>query len=539
MQWFKMSILLTVILSFLLSGMVAAEQGVDIIGTRIVVPSSLYTGVSDEVQDFIRNDGSDQAGPFAIQYYLSRDPDQIEGQILIGTWKIDGLKPGARKYGNTTITVPSGTDPGEYYLFRWIDQAGAVAGEQSSNNIQRSQSTIHVITGKTGTYEGIGTIIQATGTAGSQIPVTVVINQTVPKEEESGLIYLFLSQGTMPDSSLISLGTVSIPQSPSPGEHEVLGAVSVPPDTAEGTYYVFTSFLPAEQVRGEGTPVSFWYNEDPIQITRATGVVSSEEKGQDLQKQKEPDVVLIENEQPDEAFIGDTFTITDSIKNVGGAEANIAKVEYLLSPDSDGTKGTHLAWRTVLSLKPDQTSTEQKQLGVPSYFKSGLFYLAKKIAVTAAIPEKDSDNNWWVSSKPIHIRYNPASPIPDLTHIRTVWPHIIPGESGSITDTITNIGHGCAHDVAIAYYLSPYQEFEMATAHYLGVWRLDSICPLEQKTNSTPVMIPTDLAPGEYYLYSVIDPCSFMPECGEEMPELEKSNNMNIGKIMIGPCAFC
>jgi len=120
-----------------------------------------------------------------------------------------------------------------------------------------------------------------------------------------------------------------------------------------------------------------------------------------------------------------------------------------------------------------------------------------------------------------------------------VWPKAQPGETVPITDTITNVGKGCARDVAVAYYLSPYQMFDVATASLLGVWRLDSICPLEQKTNTTQVTMPSDLTNGEYFLYSVIDPCSFIDECDEGMPELDKSNNINIGRLYLGPCVLC
>jgi len=514
-----------------------ATSGADISGTRIIVPASLSAGTSDELQDFIRNGGSESAGPFDVQYFLSADQN-MDDKILIGTWHVDGLKAGAQKYGNTTFTIPSQTKAGTYYLIRWIDPARAVPGEDSSNNIQWSKSPILVTTGGNAGVEGIGTLVGSTASAGSNVPVTVIVNHTTNDKGGPGSVSLFLSTQSRPDSSLIPAGTITLPEFSGEGEQEVPGTLDIPTDIGIGTYYLFTSFVPVDQMTGEGSPSTFWFNEDPIRITPSSGS-STNSDATPVVRESGPDVLTLDTEQPSEAFIGDSLTVTDSVKNIGGAEANIVRIEYLLSPNTDGTNGRHLGWRTIMSLQPDQTSTEQKLLGVSSDMKAGLYYLAKKITVTSAVQEKNTLNNVWVSNQPINIRYNPASPIPDLTHIRTVWPKAQPGQTVPITDTITNVGKGCASDVAVAYYLSPYQKFDVATASYLGVWRLDSICPLEQKTNTTQVTIPSDLTNGEYFLYSVIDPCSFMTDCDEGMPELDKSNNINVGTLYIGPCVFC
>ncbi|HWQ62967.1 MAG TPA: CARDB domain-containing protein [Methanospirillum sp.] len=509
----------------------------NIIGTRIVIPTTLSVGTSDDLQDFIRNDGSESVGPFDVQYFLSSDQN-LNGRVLISEWHVEGLKAGAQKYGNSTITIPSGTPEGTYYLVRWIDPTGILSDKNPTNNIQWSKTPIHVIKNESSGIEGIGTVVPSLVSVGSDVPVTIIVNLTEKNTERTGSVNLFLSIQSRPESSLIPAGTINLPKIPSLGEQEITGNMEIPSDIKTGTYYLFTSFVPADQMKGKGSPTTFWLNEDPIVITSSPGISDKTGIVQN-QQDSHPDVLTLDTEQPDEAFIGDSFTVTDSVKNIGGAEANIVRVEYLLSSNTDGTNGKHLGWRTVMSLHPDQTSTEQKLLGVPSDIRAGLNYLVKKITVTSAVQEKNTQNNIWVSNRPINIRYNPASPIPDLTHIRTVWPKAQIGETVPITDTITNIGKGCAKDVSVAYYVSPYQKFDVATAMYLGVWRLDSICPLEQKTNTTYVTIPSDLPNGEYYLYSIIDPCSFISDCDEGMPELDKSNNINVGILTLGPCVFC
>ncbi|WP_409199147.1 CARDB domain-containing protein [Methanospirillum lacunae] len=521
----------------LFTNVVCTISYANIIGTRIVIPTTLFAGTPDELQDFIRNEGSESVGPFEIQYFLSSDQN-LDGRVIIGEWHIEGLKAGAQKYGNTTFTIPSGTPEGTYYLGRWIDPTGILSAKNPTNNIQWSKVPIQVLNNISSGIEGIGTIVPSTVSVGSNVPVTVIVNLSGKNPKKSGSVNLFLSKLSRTDSSLIPAGGINFPEFSSLGEQEITGNMEIPNDIKTGTYYLFTSFVPISQMNGKGTPSTFWLNEDPLVITSSTEITKKPDIVQNLQDSY-PDVLTLDTEQPDEAFIGDSFTVIDSVKNIGGTEANIVRVEYLLSPNTDGTNGKHLGWRTIMSLQPDQTNIEQKLLGVPSDIKAGLNYLVKKITVTSAVQEKNTQNNNWVSNRPINIRYNPASPIPDLTHIRTVWPKAQTGETIPITDTITNIGKGCAKDVSVAYYVSPYQMFDVATAIYLGVWRLDSICPLEQKTNTTYVNIPSDLTNGEYYLYSIIDPCSFVSDCDEGMPELDKSNNINIGILRLGPCVLC
>ena len=520
---------------------VSAAAGPDIIGTRLVLPSPLKAGDTGELQDFIKNQGSTNAGQFEVSYFLNRDPSRTDGEILIGTWDVAGLKAGALKNNNTTITVPSDLEPGEYYLLRVIDPAGVLPGELSSNNIQRSKVPIEIIQRSDTGVKGTGTIIPQNAESGSMIPVSVIIENTRDNETDPVPVYFFLSPSEQSGSSLVALGSL-MTHTIQPGEEEeISGTIQIPEDTPAGEYSFFTSLVPADEMTGDGTSSTFWYNEDPLIIsapqTPQQNTVMPVNQG--LNRPPEADVIGLGIEVPTEAFIGDSFDVTDSVKNIGGSTASIVRVEYGLASEPDGKDSTHIGWWTPMDLKPDQTLSNQNPVGVPSDMRPGLYYLTKKISVTASPPELKTGNNWWVSNMPINIRYNPADPIPELTHIKTVWPTGQPGETVQITDTVTNIGRACASNVAVAYYISPYPEFDAATATYLGVWNVPSICPGQQITNPISVTIPSDLTNGEYYYYSIIDPCTFISDCGDGIPEPDKSNNINIGRLYIGPCTFC
>ncbi|PKL60939.1 MAG: hypothetical protein CVV33_00100 [Methanomicrobiales archaeon HGW-Methanomicrobiales-4] len=522
-------LIIAIVMNTCLFGM-AAATGPDIIGNRLILPSPIQSGETSEIQDFIKNQGSVPASSFLIEYFLTSSPEQTKDKILIGIWEVSGLKSGAGKSGNTSVTIPPETVPGEYYLIRWIDAASYISGEISSNNLQRSKNPIIITTRKTSGLHGIGTFSAGTAYAGDQFPVTVLIANDQNTETGPVTAHLFLSSTIVPDQSGIDLGIVSIPSVAAGEEREIRNSVYIPPDTLPGEYYLFTSLIPVDMITGEAPSSEYWFNEDPIQITNSPDHPVS---GTEIPIPAGPtstgaDVVGLETILPDEAFIGGSFQITDKMQNIGGATANIVRVGYQLSRNIDGTDGEHLGWWTTMNLKAGQTISEKKLLGVSSAFSPGLYYLTKTITITGSSTENTKDN-WWVSNRPIYIRYNPADPIPDLTHVQTIWPVGKPGESVQITDTITDIGRACATGVSVAYYISPYSQFDAATASYPGVWKIDSICSGEQKTEATTVTIPSYLSVGEYYLYSVINPCWFLSECGEGSPELDTSNNINAG----------
>ena len=251
-----------------------------------------------------------------------------------------------------------------------------------------------------------------------------------------------------------------------------------------------------------------------------------------------PDIVTLNTEYPDLLYIGESFQISDSVMNIGDSAAGIVRNEYFIGSKADGSDGRHLGWWVIQNLKSGEKRSSRETLSIPDQIKTGTYYLTKKITVTSNPPELNKANNFWRGERPVRVEYDKNSRISDLTHISTKFPCINPGSSGDIVDTITNIGNSCAEDTSVAYYISPYKDFDPSVALYLGVWKINKICVGEQITHITHITIP-ELSNGEYYWFSVIDPCSFISNCGYEMPELDKSNNI-ISEIGIaGPCVFC
>ncbi len=117
-------------------------SGVDLIQTALSnPPANGVVGGSFSVTDTAKNQGNASAGAFKVGYYLSADK-VAKAKSLTGNRAITSLAAGATSYGTESVTVPSGTASGTYYLLACSDYGNAVAESNETNNCLASSSTV-------------------------------------------------------------------------------------------------------------------------------------------------------------------------------------------------------------------------------------------------------------------------------------------------------------------------------------------------------------------------------------------------------------
>jgi subtilase family serine protease len=91
----------------------------------------------------VRNDGTGSAGSSTTRYYLSVDgvKDGAD-RLLTGLRGVGILTAGSGSSGTVTVTVPSATPLGLYYLLACADDTGSVAESQETNNCRSSSSRL-------------------------------------------------------------------------------------------------------------------------------------------------------------------------------------------------------------------------------------------------------------------------------------------------------------------------------------------------------------------------------------------------------------
>lgn len=516
----------------------ALPDEIGLASIRMVVQESAPAGTYLRIIDTIRNQAESYVDDQIISYWLISDSTHDE-EFEIGAISLDGLIPGGQKTINITVPVPPDIKPGTYWVMGNILPAGSEPG--ISGSIHSSESPVTIL--PYGQYFiGIEDTSINEFIRGDEGPVTLTAintNTTIPLSTK---IHIYLSKtGNIEDEYVIIAESEDMFLTP--GEERRISIFPNIPDTlSDGKYYLIYSFLPLDLVTSHSSG-ALWVSSQQVTISSVSEPVIIPSIiptiVPDIPVSPEPDLLSVRTDYPDTLFIGDSYTITDSVQNIGGSAAGIVRVEYKLSPNPDGSDGRYVGRWSVQNVKPNEIRSSKVILSAPDRFRPGIYYLTKEIIVISSPPEKNTGNNYWTGNRPIIAQYSPSALIPDLTHVKTIFPCANPGDSVEITDTITNIGNACAQDVSVAYYISPYMQFDPASAHYLGVWKISKICVGEQQTNTITVTVPSSLRNGEYYWFSVIDPCSFMGYCLDEIPEFDKSNNINIGRLTIGPCVFC
>jgi hypothetical protein len=85
------------------------------------------------------------AGASTTRYYLSKDVFRGAGDLLLtGSRAVAALGPLGSVSGSATVTVPSGTTPGVYYVLACADDLDVVKELIEQNNCNVAASTVTV-----------------------------------------------------------------------------------------------------------------------------------------------------------------------------------------------------------------------------------------------------------------------------------------------------------------------------------------------------------------------------------------------------------
>lgn len=111
-------------------------------------PASIKGDKKFTVKDTTMNQGLKKARKSVTRYYLSVDAIKDDNDILLkGRRRVKALKPGKSSGGETKVTVPSGTFPGNYYLIACADDKNKITESDETNNCMSSAATTQIIVG--------------------------------------------------------------------------------------------------------------------------------------------------------------------------------------------------------------------------------------------------------------------------------------------------------------------------------------------------------------------------------------------------------
>src|SRR2546430_841308 len=138
---------------------------------------------------------------------------------------------------------------------------------------------------------------------------------------------------------------------------------------------------------------------------------------------------------------GGSFSVTDTVQNIGSAAAAASTTRYYLSTTTSKSGARLLTGsRAVPSLASSATSSGTVTVTVSAGTPGGTYVLLACADYTLVVPETNESNNCKASASQVTVSG------PDLLESLASHPPnpVLPGGSFSATDTVQNIGNATA-----------------------------------------------------------------------------------------------
>jgi subtilase family serine protease len=116
--------------------------GPDLTVTAVTGPTAAAAGASISASDTTKNQGVDTTPASVTSFYLSSNSSVDAGDVFIGSRDVSSLAPGLSETGPATLTIPSSTPAGSYFIIAKSDGPDSIDEVQESNNARARAITI-------------------------------------------------------------------------------------------------------------------------------------------------------------------------------------------------------------------------------------------------------------------------------------------------------------------------------------------------------------------------------------------------------------
>jgi hypothetical protein len=511
--------------------------------------------VSVVVDATVRNDGTQDAGPFDSALYLSSSPTLDGGGTLLSTRSVSALAVNDGAPLNFTGSFPRPPN-GKYYLVLVADPVtgvplpdggpdlGAVDEIDETNNLKAL--TLYMGTDLTGMVDA-----PPSGDVGATLPVHVkIINQGVDAAPVPFKYSLWMSADATLDAQDLLVATSTVQPGDLPYDQTL--NLAIPQNVPASDFYLFLEIDPTSAALPSG------------QILEADETNNILSVGHTIHANL-PDFTVTRvqvlgvaspNPTLTRAFFGQDVRLRVTVQNVGQAVGHDVDVGIYLSGGVGASViTTHrqlLDDPTIPTLPPGASVTLDLVETVPTVdttrsppvlWSAGDFYFGAIANSSGAIGEISLSNNIGKQG-PIHIR----TTAPDFTPVELDVPQrAAVGEVAVVTRVIRNVGNlgnAAAGETACPYryYLSanatittediPLQIITAAGNVDEGSVKLE----IGADSRATErLQLPSDLTPGTYHLGILLNPLGTVDEIDLTNNALDGSN---LVQVVAGPLAI-
>lgn len=353
-------------------------------------PASAAPGTSFKLVDTIQNQGLVDSGTSKTRYYLSTDGQRGSGDTLLsGSRSVPGLEAGLSFDGaSLTVTIPSSTPLGSYYLLACADDTALVIETDESNNCLASSTLVRV------TWpELVETEISNPPTAaspGSSFKVTdTVQNQGLVDSGPSTTRYYLSVDPQKSSGDKLLTGSRSVPGLAAGSSYSGASlTLQIPSTMPLATYYLLACADDARRVIETDEGNNCRASATHVQVTR-------------------PDLVQTAvSNPPATASSGSNFRVTDTVLNQALVAASASTTRYYLSANQQKGSGDTLlsGSRSVPALSAGASfSGSSLTVTIPSSTPLGTYYLLACADDTTLVTESDEGNNCLASASQVSV----------------------------------------------------------------------------------------------------------------------------------------
>ena len=482
-------------------------------------PATAVVGTVFSVTDTVQNVGAVTAGGSITRYYLSLDSVKNAGDVLLtGTRGVATLSGGATSTGTVNVVIPSGTPSGTYVLLACADDLSAVAESNEANNCVASTSTVQV--GAPPAPDLVQTSVSnppATAVVGTAFSVTDTAQNTGGATAGASTTRYYLSLDTVKSASDVLLtGTRAVPALSAGVSSTGATSVTIPGPTAVGTYFVLACAddLGAVTESNEGNNCVASAGTVQVTVPAVADLVQTS----------------VSN-PPATAAAGASFSVTDTVQNIGTATAGASTTRYYLSLDSLKSASDILLTgsRSVGTLDAGVTSTGSATVTIPGGTAAGTYVLLACGDDLGAVTESNEANNCVGSSGTVQIG---AANGVDLVETTVSNPPaaVLPGAFFSVTDTARNVGALTAGGTTTRYYLSLDTVKNAGDLLLTGTRGVPSLAPGAISTGTVNVVVPATTPLATYFMLACADDLAAVTESDETNNCVASATTVQVGR---------
>lgn len=217
----------------------SASAGIDlVVQNPTATPVSVQSGQTTTLSCTVANSGTQASAACALNYYLSSDNAYNTSDILLSTNTVSALAAGGNVSLSKSVTIPSATTAGTWYILFFADAGGIITETNETNNIAAVQVTVTSAAGLPDLTVLAPTASPTTLTAGTITTSSCTVKNSGNASAAASSLKYYLSADNVYSATDVYLATSSVSTLSAGSSATLTANITIPAATPAGSYYL-------------------------------------------------------------------------------------------------------------------------------------------------------------------------------------------------------------------------------------------------------------------------------------------------------------